>query len=194
MIALGLLEINSIARGVIAGDAMLKAAEVTLLKAGAVCPGKYTVVIYGEVAAVASAMDAGKRHAAEYLVDELTIASLDPQMVQAISGGNPPSDLSAMGVMEFYTIAAAVVAGDLHHPGELFQAQPRQARVQNGALPPPSGDGRLDGQEVEGKRTVLPVYRRFAAVRHRFLYRRGRTLQSLTGQVCDAEVKTRGRE
>ena len=43
MISLGLLETNSIARGVIAGDAMLKAAEVTLLKAGAVCPGKYTV-------------------------------------------------------------------------------------------------------------------------------------------------------
>ena len=39
MISLGLLETNSIARGVIAGDAMLKAAEVTLLKAGAVCPG-----------------------------------------------------------------------------------------------------------------------------------------------------------
>ena len=36
MISLGLLETNSIARGVIAGDAMLKAAEVTLIKAGAV--------------------------------------------------------------------------------------------------------------------------------------------------------------
>lgn len=113
MISLGLLETNSIARGVIAGDAMLKAAEVTLLKAGAVCPGKYTVVIYGEVAAVSSSMDAGKRFAGEYLVDDLIIASLDPQVVQAISGGNPPSDLNAMGVMEFYTIAAAVVAADL---------------------------------------------------------------------------------
>ena len=113
MISLGLLETNSIARGVIAGDAMLKAAEVTLLKAGAVCPGKYTVVIYGEVAAVSAAMDAGKRYAGDYLVDDLTIASLDPQMVQAITGGHPPSEISAMGVMEFYTISAAVVAGDL---------------------------------------------------------------------------------
>ena len=34
-------------------------------------------------------------------------------MVQAIAGGNPPSEISAMGVMEFYTISAAVVAGDL---------------------------------------------------------------------------------
>ena len=54
MISLGLLETNSIARGVEAGDAMLKAADVTLIKAGPVCPGKYTVLIYGEVAAVAS--------------------------------------------------------------------------------------------------------------------------------------------
>ncbi|MEG2315070.1 MAG: BMC domain-containing protein, partial [Clostridia bacterium] len=42
MISLGLLETNSIARGVEAGDAMLKAAEVKLVKAGPVCPGKYT--------------------------------------------------------------------------------------------------------------------------------------------------------
>ncbi|HQA97513.1 MAG TPA: BMC domain-containing protein [Clostridia bacterium] len=113
MISLGLLETNSIARGIIAGDAMLKAAEVTLLKAGAVCPGKYVVVIYGEVAAVSASMDAGKRYAAEYLVDDLTIASLDPQVVEAITGGCEPSVLSAMGVMEFYTISAAVVAADL---------------------------------------------------------------------------------
>ena len=113
MISLGLLETNSIARGVIAGDAMLKAAEVTLLKAGAVCPGKYTVLICGEVAAVSASMDAGKVKAGEFLVDDLTIASLDPQVIQAIAGGNPPSRLNAMGVMEFYTIAAAVVAADL---------------------------------------------------------------------------------
>ena len=91
MISLGLLETNSIARGVIAGDAMLKAAEVTLLRAGAICPGKYTVVIYGEVAAVAASMDAGKNYAGEFLIDDLIIASLDPQVVQAITGGNPPA-------------------------------------------------------------------------------------------------------
>ena len=113
MISLGLLETNSIARGVEAGDAMLKAAEVTLLKAAPVCPGKYTVVICGEVAAVSASMDAGRRFAADSLVDDLTIASLDPQVVRAIGGGMPMSEVNAMGVMEFYSIAAAVVAADL---------------------------------------------------------------------------------
>lgn len=113
MISLGLLETNSIARGVEAGDAMLKAADVQLIKAGPVCPGKYTVIIYGEVAAVASAMDAGKLIAGSSLVDDLTIASLDPQVTAAIAGCVPPAGLTSLGVMEFFSIAAAVVAGDL---------------------------------------------------------------------------------
>ena len=113
MISLGLLETNSIARGVEAGDAMLKAADVSLIRAGAVCPGKYTVVLSGEVAAVSSAMEVGRRAATEYLVDDLVIASLDPQVIRAISGGNPPGDLNAMGVMEYFSIAAAVTGADL---------------------------------------------------------------------------------
>lgn len=113
MISLGLLETNSIARGVEAGDAMLKTADVTLLKAGPVCPGKYTVVIHGEVAAVSAAMDTGRAVAAETLVDDLTIASLAPQVIDAISGCSDVHTPQALGVMEFFSMASAVVAADL---------------------------------------------------------------------------------
>jgi microcompartment protein CcmL/EutN len=112
VISLGLLELNSIARGVEAGDAMLKAAEVTLLKAGSVCPGKYTVVISGEVAAVKAAMDAGRALARDCLVDDLTIASLEPQVIPAIAGCAQTRGVQALGVMEFYSIAASVVGAD----------------------------------------------------------------------------------
>ena len=113
MISLGLLETNSIAKGVEAGDAMLKASDVTLLKAGPVCPGKYTVVIHGEVAAVAAAMDAGRACAQDCLVDDLTIASLDPQVIDAMSGCSEVPPLQALGVMEFFSLASAVIAADL---------------------------------------------------------------------------------
>ncbi|MEG0741663.1 MAG: BMC domain-containing protein [Clostridia bacterium] len=113
MISLGLLETNSIARGVEAGDAMLKAAEVKLVKAGPVCPGKYTVIICGEVAAVSASMDVGKRCAGESLVDDLTIANLDEQVTGAINGCILPHRVQALGVMEFFSIASAVVAADL---------------------------------------------------------------------------------
>lgn len=113
MISLGLLETNSIARGVEAGDAMLKAADVRLVKAGPVCPGKYTVIICGEVAAVSSAMDAGKAKALDSLVDDITIANLDPQVTRAINGCATPCEARALGVMEFFSIASAIVAADL---------------------------------------------------------------------------------
>ncbi len=112
MISLGLLELNSIARGVEAGDAMLKAADVTLIRAAAVCPGKYTVIITGEVAAVKASMDAGKLRAGDALVDELTIASLDGQVARALSGCAPAPEAASLGVMEFFSIASAVVAAD----------------------------------------------------------------------------------
>ncbi|MEA5068663.1 MAG: BMC domain-containing protein [Christensenellaceae bacterium] len=112
MISLGLLELNSIAQGVAAGDAMLKAADGQLVRAGTVCPGKYTAIITGEVAAVAAAMDAGRVRAGEALVDELVIASLDPQVKGALSGCVPVPEAAALGVMEFFSIAGAVVAAD----------------------------------------------------------------------------------
>ena len=53
--AIGMNEIMSIPTGILACDAMLKAAEVELVSAGCVCAGKYYIVVSGEVAAVRSA-------------------------------------------------------------------------------------------------------------------------------------------
>lgn len=112
MISLGLLELNSIARGIESGDAMLKTADVRLLKAATVCPGKYIVIISGDVAAVTAAMDVGRSFAKEYLVDDLVIASLDSQVISALNGCSVPPKMAALGVMEFFSIAASVVAAD----------------------------------------------------------------------------------
>lgn len=112
MISLGMLELSSIARGVEAGDAMVKAAEVTLIKAGTVCPGKYVVILSGEVAAVAAAMAVGRACAAEYLVDDLVIPNLDRQVTEALGGCTPPPEIDALGVMEFFSIASSIVAAD----------------------------------------------------------------------------------
>ncbi len=112
MISLGLLELSSIARGIEAGDAMLKAADVCLVRSATVCPGKYIVIITGEVAAVAAAMAAGRACAAAFFVDDLVIANLDEQVTAALSGCTVPPAAAALGVMEFFSIAASVVAAD----------------------------------------------------------------------------------
>ena len=56
---IGFLELNSIAKGVEAADLILKTAEVDLIFAKAGCPGKYYVVLTGEVAAVREAIECG---------------------------------------------------------------------------------------------------------------------------------------
>jgi len=45
--AVGLLEFSSIARGIEAGDAMVKSAPLEVIRAGTVHPGKYLVLVGG---------------------------------------------------------------------------------------------------------------------------------------------------
>ena len=52
MEALGMIELNSISQGILAADAVLKAANVEIMRAQPVCPGKYVVIVSGGVADV----------------------------------------------------------------------------------------------------------------------------------------------
>lgn len=60
MNALGMNEVMSIPTGFLVCDAMLKAADVTLISSGCVCAGKYYTVVTGEVAAVTAAVEAAE--------------------------------------------------------------------------------------------------------------------------------------
>lgn len=112
MEAIGILESSSIAKGVEAADAILKAAEVSLLYAKPICPGKYTVLFSGDVAAVQASLDAGARITGGHLVDSVVIPRVHPQVIRAINLCAEPEGVNAVGVMEFFSITAAVYAAD----------------------------------------------------------------------------------
>ena len=112
MEALGILESNSIAKGIEAADAVLKAADTALLYAKPVCPGKYTILFYGDVAAVSASLDAGAAVIDAHLVDSVVIPRIHPQVIQAISLSTAPDGVNAVGVMEFFSVTAAVYAAD----------------------------------------------------------------------------------
>ena len=57
--ALGIIELTSIARGVLVADAMVKKAPVRILQSHPISPGKHIIVIAGEVAEVDESMQAG---------------------------------------------------------------------------------------------------------------------------------------
>lgn len=112
METIGFLELSSIAKGIEAADTLLKAAEVRLIFAKTTCPGKYAILFTGEVAAASAALEAGIRSGGAQVVDSVVIPRVHPQVIGAIGLGGVPEERNAVGVMEFFSITAAVYAAD----------------------------------------------------------------------------------
>ncbi|MHB1653853.1 MAG: BMC domain-containing protein [Desulfitobacteriaceae bacterium] len=111
--AIGLLEYRSIARGVVSADTVVKAAEVELLQASSVCPGKFLVLIAGDVGSVQSAMEIGKVIGEGVLIDHFMLANVHESVFPALSATASVKPEGALGIVETFTAAAAVVAGDV---------------------------------------------------------------------------------
>ena len=107
-----MIETNSIPVGIEAGDAMMKAADVELVTAQAVCAGKYIVMISGDVAAVKAAVDAGIETADYVLVDSIVIPNVDEQVIEALSACSSIEGAGALGIMETFSLSAAVICAD----------------------------------------------------------------------------------
>ena len=112
METVGFLELNSIARGIAAADAMLKAAEVRLAFARPSCPGKYLVLVIGEVAAVQSSVAAGEAAGGVNVLDHVVIPRLHPQVIAAIRMVNVPEHRNAVGVLEYFSVTASLMGAD----------------------------------------------------------------------------------
>lgn len=112
MITIGFLELNSIAKGILAADMMLKAAEIKLVSARPSCPGKYQILISGEVSAVEASLAIGEESAKANVVDKLLIPRVHPQVIEAINMSSMPSELKALGILEFFSVTGAIIAAD----------------------------------------------------------------------------------
>ncbi len=111
-IAIAAIETGSIAQGAVAGDAMVKQAEVDLLRATPLSPGRFWVLIGGEVGPVRAAHARGLEVAGDALLDSLFIPRLDPMVLPALRGDRPRLEADALGVIETLTAASAIVAAD----------------------------------------------------------------------------------
>lgn len=110
--ALALVEFSSIAVGIQAGDAMAKRAPISTLRAGTVQPGKYLVLIAGEVADVEESLAAGLEVGGDALVDKVSLPQVHPAVVEAIAGGRDPVPVEALGVIETHSVASTILAAD----------------------------------------------------------------------------------
>jgi len=116
--ALGVLEISSIARGVVVADAALKRAPAVLLSSRAVSGGKHLVMLEGGVAEVEEAMHAGALAAGDRLLDRVTLAAADDQVWPMLGAPVSPLDWTAdrqaeaVAIIETRTVCAAIAAAD----------------------------------------------------------------------------------
>ncbi len=109
---LGLIELNSIARGYVTADAMIKAADVDLLKAHSICPGKFIVMVKGDTGAVKASVEAGLETGRECVVDQLILPNLHRDIIPAITGTTMIVTKDSLGALEFFSVASAIVAAD----------------------------------------------------------------------------------
>ncbi|WP_373844562.1 BMC domain-containing protein [Clostridium sp.] len=109
---IGMVELNSIAKGIKTADAMVKAAEVKLLLSKTVCPGKYIILITGNVGAVTASIEAGVSIGGQHVVDKLLLPNVHEQVIPAINEATGVSQLKDLGVMEFFSISTGIVAAD----------------------------------------------------------------------------------
>ena len=127
-VTLGSLESTGIARGFAAADAMVKKAAVELLEAGAVCPGKFFILIAGDVAEVEESVAEGRESMNDELTGSFIIPNLHPDILPAVRKSlrgvwlsetgdkelSGPFDTfpEAFGVVETFSAASAIYGAD----------------------------------------------------------------------------------
>jgi len=110
--AIGMIELNSIAKGVEACDKMLKSAAVEIVSAQPICAGKYMVIVSGDVDSVERASEAGHESAGEFLVDSFVIPNVHSSVFPALTATTQVSQIDSLGVIETFSVASAIMAGD----------------------------------------------------------------------------------
>jgi microcompartment protein CcmL/EutN len=112
-VAIAAVETSSIAQGFVVADAMVKQAEIEVIEATTLSPGRFWVMIGGEVATVRASHRRGVEVAADTLLDDLFIPQLHDGVLAALRGTVSRSGDDALGVIETLSAASAIVAADL---------------------------------------------------------------------------------
>jgi len=112
MNAIGIIELNSMARGIEVWDAMLKISSVELITATTLCPGKYMIFIRGEVGAVKTSVEKGIELSDPWLVDSLIIPNIHPQIFPALTSSVEIERPEALGIIETFSVASGIIFAD----------------------------------------------------------------------------------
>ncbi|NUM34393.1 MAG: BMC domain-containing protein [Candidatus Brocadiae bacterium] len=108
----GFLELNTIAKGILVVDALLKKATINVHFSYPVSSGKYIIAFGGEVEEVKSAFSVGKEIAGNALIDSFLLTNIHPQIFPCLKEKIESQEFEALGILETHTCASCIVALD----------------------------------------------------------------------------------
>lgn len=111
--ALAMAEFATVSTGIRAADIMIKTAEVRVIEAQTVCPGKYIVLIEGALSAVRASIDAVSGEFSDKLIDSFVLGNPHDSIFPAIYGAAEVDKRRALGVLETYSAASIIRAADI---------------------------------------------------------------------------------
>ena len=110
--AIALIEYSSIATGILAGDAMLKKAPITVIKSGTVHNGKYLVLIGGSVASVEESYEKGLAIDPDNIIDSMILPDVHQQLHDSILGSRLKCTKESLGIIEASSVSTMIKASD----------------------------------------------------------------------------------
>lgn len=110
--SIGMIEYKTVSAGVTATDMMVKTADVDIIEAQTVCPGKYIAIITGELSAVRAAVDNAKTVFETQFIDSFVLGNPDESLFPAIVGTTGVNAINSLGVIETFDAAQIIVAAD----------------------------------------------------------------------------------
>lgn len=112
MTAIALLEFETVTRGLVTADAMVKRAPLDLLRCGTVQPGRFLVLVGGDEAAVDEALVAGRERGGRGLRDICHLPNIHPDVLASLRGERRRERPEALGIVETASVPAAISAAD----------------------------------------------------------------------------------
>jgi microcompartment protein CcmL/EutN len=128
--AIGMVEYKTVASGVKAADLIVKTAQVELIQAQTVCPGKFIILFSGDLSAIRVSVDAVSKEYPEELIDSFVLGNPHESIFKALTCTAEIDEIAALGVIETFTGASAIVAAD--HAAKTAQVDLFEIRIARG--------------------------------------------------------------
>lgn len=111
--AIGMIEFKTVASGITATDMMVKTAQVEIVEAQTVCPGKYIAIVTGDLSAVSAAVEVAKTTYPMQLIGSFVLGNPHEDIYPAIYGTSKVEHMKALGILETYDASSIIVAADI---------------------------------------------------------------------------------